>query len=144
MKPTLLIVPILCLLVVACKKQVAQPQEIPVQKNAEFHVFAGKDYSDPVYQNVKADLHLQVLKINYITGQQTLLWDSVFATRKVTEFPSFDNRIVIQKSFPILDSHEKLNAAYSVKYDDNGYIKQEARSDEATPGKNSVLIEADM
>jgi len=142
MKPTLLFVAILGLLAIACKKEAAKPAEVPVQKNAAFHIFASKEYADPVYRSVKTDLHLQVLKINYITGQQTVLWDSVFVTRNVTEFPLYDNKIVITKSFPISDSHEKLNAGYSVKYNDNGYIQQEARSDEATPGQNSVLIEA--
>lgn len=145
MKPTLLILSAFTLLLLSCKKdQQPAPAEIPVQKTVEYHVFAAKDYSAPVYQNVKADVRLQVQIINYKTGEQTLVWDSVFSTHKVTDFPMYDNKTVIRKTYPVLDSHQKLNGSYSVRYDDNGYIKQEAFSDEAVPGKTFILIEADL
>ena len=145
LKLTILLVSVVSLSSFACQKENASPPvETPEQKTVAYHIFAAKDYSAPVYQNVNADLRLQVHVIDYKTGAMRLVWDSTFSTRKLIAFPSFDNKLVITKSFPVMNSHEKLNGAYSVRYNDNGLIKQEAYSDEAGPGTTAILIEADM
>lgn len=145
MKLTFILITFFLFSLSSCKKEkVPPPAEIPIQKEVTYHIFAAKDYSAPTYQNIKADLRLQVRIIDYKTGEMKLVWDSTFSTRKITAFPSYDNKLVIKKVIPIRDSHEKLNGSYSVRYDVDGYIKQEGFSDEAGPGRTSVLIEADM
>ena len=133
------------LVVFACKKEKTPlPPETPEVKEVRYRVFAARDYSDPAFQNVNVDLRLQVRIINYKTGDTRLVWDSVFSTRKLTDFPPLAGAIIIEKNFPVLNSHEKLNGAYSVGYTDNGMISQEAASDEAGPGTRSILLEADL
>ena len=145
MKPRLYLLSASIFLVISCQKEKPlPPPETPVQKLVAYHIFAAKDYSDPIYQNVLADLRLQVHVIDFKTGAMKLVWDSTFSTRKLTEFPSSDHKLVLTKSFPVLNSREKLNGAYSVRYNDNGQIKQEAFSDEAGPGTTAILIEADL
>lgn len=144
MKLPLLLLSAFTLSVVACKKEKVTPPEIPVQKIVEYHIFAAKDYSAPAYQNTTASLRLQINIINYKTGEMTLVWDSTFSTQKLIEFPSYNNKIIIKKTVPVLDSHQKLNGSYSVRYNINGHIKQEGFSDEAVPGVTAVLLEADL
>jgi len=145
MKPTLLTAFAFAMLLVSCKKEETKaPAETPIQKEVTYHIFAARDYSAPIYQNVKADLRLQIQVIDYKTGASRLVWDSTFSTRKLTDFPLYDNKLVIKKTIPVMNSHEKLNGAYSVRYDNEGLIQQVAESDEAGPGKTSVLLEADM
>lgn len=145
MKSTPFLVCSVIFLSIACKKQkVVPPPKVPVQKQAVYHVFAAKDYGAPVYQHIQVSLRLQVRIINYKNGNMRLLWDSVFSTRKLTEFPGYSNKLVLKKIFPVMDSHEKLNASYSVSYNDEGNIWQEGFSDEAGPGSTDIFIEADM
>ena len=133
------------LVVFACKKEKTPlPPETPEVKEVRYRVFAARDYSDPAFQNVNVDLRLQVRIINYKTGDTKLVWDSVFSTRKLTDFPPSAGATIVKKNFPVLNSHEKLNGSYSVRYTDNGMISQEAASDEAGPGTRSILLEADL
>jgi hypothetical protein len=129
----------------ACTKKRPQPApETAASKKVEYHIFAAKDYSHPSYANIKANLRLQIRKINYKTGEMELLWDSVFAAKNITDFPQYANKIIIQKFYPVYESKEKLNGSYSVKYDDNGFISQEGWGDDVVPGEMSTLIEADL
>jgi hypothetical protein len=129
----------------ACKKnQTSPPSEAPVLKEVEYRVFAARDYSAPIYQDVSTDLRLQVRIINYRTGEMRLVWDSVFSNRKINDFPQSADAIVIKKMFPVMDSYEKLNGSYSVRYNNNGNISQHAGSDEAGPGRTAVRIEANL
>ena len=135
----------LLLVFVACKKDGPKlVPENPATKKVEYHVFAAKDYSHPIYANVKAELRLQIRKINYKTGETELLWDSSFATKNITEFPQYAGKIIIQKFYPVYESKEKLNGSYSVTYDDGGYISQEGYADDVVPGEMSTLLEADL
>lgn len=129
----------------ACTKKRPQPApETAVTKKVEYHIFAAKDYSHPIYANIKADLRLQIRKINYKTGETELLWDSAFATKNITNFPQYANKIMIQKFYPVFESKEKLNGSYSVKYNDDGHISQEGWADDVVPGEISTLLEADL
>jgi hypothetical protein len=73
-----------------------------------------------------------------------LVWDSVFSNRKINNFPQSTDAIVIKKIFPVIDSYEKLNGSYSVRYNNNGNISQHGGSDEAGPGRTAVRIEANL
>ncbi len=113
-------------------------------KDVTYRVFATKDYSEPIYAGIQVELRLQARIINYKTGEMTLVWDSTFSTRKLTDFPQEGNAVVIKKAFPVLDSHQKLNGSFSVRYKDGEYVTQQAGSDEAGPGKTNILMETHL
>lgn len=139
-------VPILLLVVlIACRKHRTGPVlETAVTKKIEYHIFAGKDYSDGIYANVKVDVRLQIQKVNYRTGETNLLWDTVFATKNISDYPQYINKIVINKFYPVLESKEKLTGGFAIKYNDGRYISQEAESDDVVPGEMWTLLEADL
>ena len=145
MKHLLPLIATLALFTAACKKEKKPaPVELPVNKTVQFHVFAGRDYSDPIYREINAEVRLQIRKINYRTGEMQLVWDSTFAQRKLYEFPRYIDKIVIRKTFPVLDTQEKLNGGVSVKYTENSTIWQAGFSDEAMPGTPLLLLEMDL
>lgn len=130
---------------VACKQEnPAGEPEIPQQKKAVYEIFAARNYAGSQVANVKAELRLQVRIINYKTGEQKLVWDSICPVRSIADFPLYDNRLIIEKNFPVLNSHQKLNASYSVIYRDGTTINQAGSSDEAGPGTDAVKLEADI
>jgi hypothetical protein len=129
---------------IGCNKKSAVPSEVPVSKKIEYHIFAAKDYSAPIYANVKTGVTLQIRRIDYKTGDMELLWDTSFVTRNIVDFPQYVNKIVIQKFYPVFESKEKLNGSVSVRYNDSGYISQEAWSDDVVPGEMFTLLEAHL
>jgi hypothetical protein len=52
--------------------------------------------------------------------------------------------MVFEKIFPVMNSHEKLNGSFSVKYLYNGFVQQAGRGSDAGPGIDSVLVIADL
>jgi hypothetical protein len=136
---------LLLLILAACKqeKPVREP-ETPQQKKAVFEIFAARNYTGTLVEKVKAELRLQVRIINYQTGEQKLVWDSICPMRSIAEFPLYDNRLTVEKSYPVLNSHQKLNASYSINYRDRNTINQAGSSDEAGPGTDAVKLEADI
>ncbi len=132
-------------LLAACKQEnPAGEPEIPQQKKAVYEIFAARNYAGSQVANVKAELRLQVRIINYKTGEQKLVWDSICPVRSLADFPLHDNRLIVEKAYPVLNSHQKLNASYSVIYRDGTTISQTAFSDEAGPGTEAVKLEADI
>ena len=128
----------------SCTKEKKVVPESPISKKVTYHIFAAKDYSTSEHKEVTADLRLLIQKINYKTGETKILWDSSFSTRKLTNYPLYDQRIVIQKAFPVISSKEKLNGSFSVKYISNGILQQTGRGSDAGPGTDSVLVVADL
>jgi len=130
---------------IACSKKPPVPTaENPVVKKIEYHIFAAKDYTAPIYANVKADVRLQIRRMNFKTGDVELLWDSSFASKNITDFPQYVNKIIVEKFYPVFESKEKLNGSVSVKYNQDGYISQEGWADDVIPGEMSTLLEADL
>lgn len=142
-----LIIPILFIVISMpfCKKEKPTvTAEVPEEKQATFHVFANQDYSGTGVENTTAELRLQVRLINYRTGAQEIVWDSLFPVRRIVEFPLYNNKIEVVKKYPVLNSYQKLNASMSVIYRDGSLISQQGKSDEAVPGVRSVLLEANL
>ena len=73
-----------------------------------------------------------------------LLLDTVFATKNITQYAEYINKIVIEKFYPVFESKEKLTGGFAIKYDDRLYISQEAMFDDVLPGELSTLLEADL
>ena len=143
MKPLLIL--FMTTVAFACKKE-EQPAlaEQPVMKEVAYHIFADSDYNGTSNQNTTADLRLQIRIINYQTGDQQIVWDSIFTTRRLPEFSLYSNKVVIKKSFPVLNSHQKLNGSFSVVYRNNGLIWQRGLGEDAGPGTEAVLLEANL
>lgn len=136
---------LLLLLLSACKQEKPEREaEIPQQKKAVYEIFAARNYAGSQVANVKAELRLQVRIINYQTGEQKLVWDSICPVRSIADFPLYDNRLIVEKTYPVLNSHQKLNASYSIIYRDGETINQAASSDEAGPGTDAIRLEADI
>jgi hypothetical protein len=128
-----------------CKKEKGPVvQEVPVEKTATYQIFAAMDYNGTPVENTNAELRLQLRTINYRTGEQKLVWDSLLPVRRIADFPLYDQKLIVIKSFPVFDSHQKLNASYSVVYRDGQIISQEGESDEAGPGTSSILLEVGL
>ena len=109
-----------------------------------YDIFAARNYTGTAVENVKAELRLQMRIINYQTGEQNLVWDSILPVRPIAGFPLYDNQIIVEKSHPVLNSHQKLNVSYSIIYRDGQTINQVGSSDEAGPGTNEVKLDVDI
>ena len=141
--PLYLLLAALLVLFHSCKKEKALPApEQAEQKMATFHVFASKDYSTTPSQNTTAEVRLQLQVINYRTGEQKIVWDSILAVKPLKDFPLEHQKISVVKVHPVLNSHQKLNAGISVIYRDGQIISQEAKNDEAGPGISHIVISA--
>ncbi len=112
----------------SCKKDKnVIPTEQAEQKMATFHVFASKDYSTTPSRNVTAEVRLQLQVINYRTGEQNIVWNSIMPIKTLKDFPLENQKISIIKTHPVLNSHQKLNAGISVVYRDGQLVSQEAK-----------------
>lgn len=127
----------------SCKKEkTLTPKEQPEQKTATYLLFASRDYSTTPSQNTTAEVRLQLQVINYRTGEQKIVWDSILPVRLLKDFPLEAQKISVLKTYPVLNSHQKLNAGISVIYRDGQLIYQEAKSDEAGPGTSNIQLSA--
>jgi hypothetical protein len=118
--------------------------EKPVVKKIEFHVHAGRLYTEPVYQGVTADVKLAVYKINYRNGQSQLLWEKTFDARALAAYPHLPQKFLEEKSFDVLENHEKLQAAYTIRYFTPEGPTMETRAEELVPGNHFVFLDVDV
>lgn len=128
----------------SCKKEKPVAEEIPEEKTATYHIFAARNYSDTQVENTTAALRLQLHVINYRTGEPQLIWDSILPVRRLVDFPLYSSKIEVVKKHLVLNSHQKLNASFSVVYRDGQLISQQGKSDEAVPGIRAILLEASL
>ncbi|HEV7332887.1 MAG TPA: hypothetical protein VGN63_17740 [Flavisolibacter sp.] len=128
-----------------CKqeKPILAPEK-PQEKKVVYEIFAARNYTGTQVENVKAELRLQMRIINYQTGAQSLVWDSILPVRRIADFPLYDNRFIVEKMYPVLNSHQKLNGSYSIIYRDGETISQAGSSDEAGPGTDAITLQADL
>ena len=133
------------LLLAACRKtEDAVLVEKPVLKKIEFHVHAGQPYTAPYYNDITADVKLAVYKINYRNGQSQLLWETTYAPRRLADYPHLPQKILVEKSWPVLESKEKLQAQYTIRYQSPQGPNQEMRSEELVPGDNFAFLDVDI
>lgn len=132
-------------LLAACRKNSETALvEKPVLKKIEFHVHAGKPYTEPFYQDVTADVKLEIYKVNYLNGQSQLLWQTSYEARPLSAYPHLPQKYVIEKSFPILESSEKLQAKYNIRYHSAAGISQQVVAEELVPGVSFVFLDVDI
>ena len=118
--------------------------EAAVSKKIEFHVHAGKPYTEPVYQDVTAEVKLSIYKINYRTGQSQLLWEESYHKRPLAHYPHLPQKYLIEKEYEVLESKEKLQAAYTIRYFTSQGPTMEMRSEELVPGHHFAFLDVDI
>lgn len=92
----------------------------------------------------RAEVKLQIQKINYTTGALTVLWDTTFAARDLQAYPLYNNKYVVTKQFPVYESKDKLNGSYGIKYTHNGMIWQAGEASDVVPGMLSEILEVNL
>ncbi|HEU0109536.1 MAG TPA: hypothetical protein VFQ73_01615 [Flavisolibacter sp.] len=130
------------ILLISCQKDEVVP-ELPVEKTVTYTVYAEKDYSGSFYNNAKGQLELTIAKITG-NGTTQVLWDTVFAWRNLVDYPAFQNRVILQKKFSILDSKEKLQVSYIRKYDQNGALSLTGTGEPVANGNTSFSYDVPM
>lgn len=134
------------LVLVACKKEPVKPPtpEQPVTKTITFQVFAGRDYSHPYYADTRADVVLNIHKVNKQNGAITLVWDTTFTPRPLALYPQRKQGFVVQKSIPVRESEHKLNGNYGIRYNTQGALQQEGHAEDVPAGTQGLLLEVGL
>jgi hypothetical protein len=133
---------LLLLQLAACRKNNDSALvETAVQKKIEFHIHASQPYDDAFYNTVTADVQLEIYKINYLNGQNQLLWDTAYAARPVANYPHLPQKFLVEKSFPVLESSEKLQAKYTIRYQSPGGTNRQMAAEELIPGVKFVFLD---
>ena len=135
----------LLVLLAACRKSGdAVLTEAAVAKKMEFHVHANPQYTNPAYEGVSAEVKMAIYKINYRNGESQLLWDTTFASRPLTAYPNLPHKFLAEKTFSVLESKEKLQAAYTIRYQTPQGPAQETGSTELVPGDNFAFLDVNI
>jgi hypothetical protein len=142
--PKYLLILLLLLLTACHKADDAVLMEAPVLKKFEFHLHAGQQNTAPYYNNVTADVKLAVYKINYRNGESQLLWETVYAPRPLADYPHLPQKILVEKSWDVLESSEKLQAQYTIRYQSPQGLTQEIRTEELVPGDNFAFLDVEI
>ncbi len=133
------------LLLTSCTKDPIRQVTVspPVEKKVVYQVFAAKDYSHPIYDNVQATVTLTVGAVDNKTGNFTKLWDTAM-NGHLRSFPLSTQKIQVEKTFTLVESAEKLQLAYAIRYNDNGQINQTASFEPVPAGTNRFLMSVDL
>lgn len=135
----------LLLLLAGCRKATpAETGEQAVNKKVEFHVHTSTNYSAPAYQYITADIKMTVYKINNETGQSQLLWDTTIKDTRLSHLPHLPQKYVIEKSYPILESKEKLQANYNITYNTSEGVTPQNTTVELLSGDNFAFLDVDV
>jgi len=119
MKNKFLVASMAILSAVSCSKgPVTRPETAPtVTKTVNFSIHQAKDYSDPQYNGLQAELKIAVAKFKKADGQTIVLWDSAVAFQLLRDYPATHLPVAVVKSFPgINDQTETVQANYSIRY----------------------------
>lgn len=136
----------ICLFALACKKEdtVSVIAEAPATKTVIFTVYAGADFTHPLYDSAKGQVELSIAKISDNGTVTKVLWDTVFTWRQLAAYPTFQNKINIRKEFSVLDSKEKLQVSSIRKYNLNGSLSQAAKGEPVSEGNASMQYDVEM
>jgi hypothetical protein len=106
----LLVLSVLCIfLLVSCKKNNADlpPNKLSTTKTIRFQLYTNQDFSTNESTIIfKASIQN--------VGNNQIIWDSTFATRKIKEIPGEANKIIVQKSILVTDSTLKVGFYYTI------------------------------
>jgi len=107
----------------SCSKERIEkaPEEKPVEKTVIFEVFSEKDYSQPEYEGtpyvtISAEVGLHIERYNLQTMKTEVIWDTVITRRMQYEYPLESNKLVIEKTVPVLNSKEHISVGKYISY----------------------------
>ena len=112
--------------------------EVPVTKTITYTVYADRDYTGTFYNNTQGRLQLTIATITKDGASTQVLWDTVYSWRKLADYPLFQNRTIIQKAFPILNSKEILHVSFIRKYNFNGALSETAVGQPVSDGDTTI------
>lgn len=133
-------------LLVACGKEPVAPPEPEklIAKTVTFQVFAAGDYSDPIYANTMAEVNLEISAVDLKTGKSTLVWDTTFNRRSLNLYPQHGAMYVVEKTVPVYERIETINAGYWIRYDTDGQVQQEGSGEGLIQGVKSLRMEVSL
>ncbi|GEO07802.1 hypothetical protein SAE01_02980 [Segetibacter aerophilus] len=89
--------------------------EKPQNKTVRFLVFAGTDYSAPIYKKEKATVSLTISRLT--NGKEEIVWQEVLDKGSVRNFPNYSNAMYREVCVHnVFDNRETLVAYYTVSY----------------------------
>lgn len=89
--------------------------EKPENKTVRFLVFAGTDYSAPIYKKEKAKVSLTISRLR--NGKEEVVWQEVLDKGSVRNFPGYSEAMYREVCVHnVFDSRETLVAYYTVSY----------------------------
>jgi hypothetical protein len=132
-----LALPLLALtLLSACnpEEDVLPPANDKMEHRIEFSIAKAKEYSEPIYDEAKAELNLTISVEDLRDGSNTVLWDTVFSLRQLREFPAPDAPLVIKKGISrTAAAHQVLRLSNSARYFDRNNTTWAAAESEIVP-----------
>ncbi|HSK14162.1 MAG TPA: hypothetical protein VK907_13170 [Phnomibacter sp.] len=144
MKTQFLLTAFVIITAISCSKEVDTiiPDQATgkVSKTISFSLAQDRNYSDPYYNGVRAEVRLAIMMIRTATNQEFLLWDSTITARGLNTYPERQNPVNISKHFHHIDDNsESISASYFVTYRDaDDQVSNKGRNEFANPG-TSVL-----
>lgn len=91
----------------------------PTTKTVRFSVFAGTDYSTPLYKKSKAKIVLTIVK--FYGDKQEVIWEGLIDEGSIKNYPAADKPVFREVSVHnIYDNTETVAAYYNVIYDYKG------------------------
>ena len=114
--------------------------EKPENKTVSFSVFAGTDYSAPLYRKQKAKVILTICRFR--DGKKEIIWQEVIDKGNVNNYP-YSSKVLYRKVSVnnILDSKEIVAAYYKVLYSCKGSNISYENGVSLSPGSNSDSLQ---
>ena len=107
--------------------------EKPQSKTVRFLVFAGTDYSAPIYKKEKAKVSLTISRL--VDGKEEMIWEEVLDKGSVRNFPKYSNAMYREVCVHnVLDGRETLVAYYKVSYDSRKSMMSYVHGEALSPG----------
>jgi hypothetical protein len=125
-----LIILLLVLSAVACRKQHDAPVTQPTIKKLEWHVYAADHYPEPWLDNMTARVKVRVYKADTARHMIQTVWDTTFAARTLRQYPVLPQKHVLKKEISVTGG-EKLQVWYNVRYEMNGSASEAERLHQA-------------
>lgn len=135
-------------LLAACDKPVDFPPApaVPQTKTVNVSFAQSKDYSDPSYNAVEAELRLSIAKYEKATGATTVVWDTLVPFQSLRNYPAINAPWYLSKQITVTDDYrESVTASYSLRFRDaENRQTQEAKNVFALPGNSTLLFHVNL
>lgn len=82
--------------------------------------------------------------MDLLTGKNLSVWDTTFTRRNLSLFPQHAEMYVVEKSMPVYERTQMLQAGYGIRYDTDGMVSQEGLGDGLSQGENNLRVEVSL